>query len=116
MEGAGGIMVPLNEQCLMLDLMKRMGAAVLLVASTGLGTINHTLLSLEQLRRHGLEVFGIVLNGPKDPGNRAAIEHFGGAEVIAELEPLSLINEHTLVEAFERNFGERDNDTSQGVS
>ncbi len=103
-EGAGGVMVPLNEKYLMLDLMKKLGIPVLLVARTELGTINHTLLSLEQLRRHGLEIFGVVLNGPKNQSNREAIEHFGQVKVIAEIEPMDVFNSETLRYAFSQCF------------
>ena len=104
-EGAGGIMVPLNDQHTMLDLMKRLGFPVLLVARSTLGTINHTLLSLEQMRRHGLEVVGVVLNGLLNPGNREAIEHFGQVAVIAEIEPLEKIDSQVLTGVFARCFG-----------
>ena len=55
-EGAGGLLVPLNRDCLMIDLIARLGLPVVLVGLSGLGTINHTLLSLEALRRRGLPV------------------------------------------------------------
>ncbi|MBN1257422.1 MAG: dethiobiotin synthase [Planctomycetes bacterium] len=61
-EGAGGVMVPLDESQTMLDLMKVLGYPVLLVAHVGLGTINHALLSLEILRQASLEVLGVVFN------------------------------------------------------
>ncbi len=104
-EGAGGIMVPLNKTHLMLDLMKKLDIPILLVARTELGTINHTLLSLEQLRRHGLEIFGVILDGPKNQSNREAIEHFGKVKVIAEIEPMDTINAETLQHAFRQYFG-----------
>ena len=103
-EGAGGIMVPLNDHQLMLDLMIKLDIPVLLVASSLLGTINHTLLSLEQLRRHGLDVLGVVLNGPLNPDNWEAIEHHGQISVWAEIEPLPAINRETLVQCFNRVF------------
>jgi len=87
-EGAGGVMVPLNEKHLMTDLMKKLGAPVLLVARSSLGTINHTLLSLEQLRREGIEVMGAIINGPRNQENREAIEHYGMVKVLAEIEPV----------------------------
>ena len=87
-EGAGGVLVPLNDQDLMVDLMKRLDLPVLLVACSGLGTINHTLLSLEALRSRGLEPAGVILNGPPNPGNRTAIEKFGKVTVVAELPDL----------------------------
>jgi dethiobiotin synthetase len=63
-EGAGGLYVPLNEQRSyhFLDLMKQSGLPVVLVARTALGTINHTLLSLEALKRNGIPIAGIVFN------------------------------------------------------
>lgn len=61
-EGAGGILVPLNERETMLDLMQALALPVLLVARPGLGTINHTLLSLRELDRAGLQVAGVVFN------------------------------------------------------
>jgi len=85
-EGAGGVMVPLNERDLMTDLMKILGVPVLLVARSSLGTVNHTLLSLEQLRREGIEVMGVIINGPRNQENRKAIEHYGRIKVLAEIE------------------------------
>ena len=104
-EGAGGIMVPLNERHLMLDLMKKLQLPVLLVAESGLGTINHTLLSLELLKNHSVQVFGVVMNGPRNPENRKAIEHFGNTRVCAEIEPLEPIDKETLENTFWRCFG-----------
>jgi dethiobiotin synthetase len=104
-EGAGGLMVPLNERHFMLDLIKRLDLPVLLVARSTLGTINHTLLSLEQLRRSRVEILGVVLNGPLDAGNRKAIEFYGRVEVCAEMEPLMEINPESLGLAFTRIFG-----------
>ena len=91
-EGAGGVMVPLNADYLMIDLMKQLGIPVLVVARSTLGTINHTLLTLSVLRTVGIQVFGVVLNGKKNQVNRAAIEHYGKIPVVAEIEPLSIIN------------------------
>jgi dethiobiotin synthase len=103
-EGVGGIMVPLNERHFVLDLMKKLKVPVLLVASSELGTINHTLLSLEQLRRHHLDVFGVVMNGPANPSNRRAIEDYGKVTVCAEIEPLPNIDRETLLSVFQKRF------------
>ncbi|MFO1057837.1 MAG: dethiobiotin synthase [Dongiaceae bacterium] len=84
-EGAGGVLVPLDGERLMVDLMARLGLPVLLVARSTLGTINHSLLSLEALRARGLAVAGIVMSGPRNPGNRAALEQHGRVRVLAEL-------------------------------
>lgn len=89
-EGAGGILVPLNEKETMLDLMIRLQLPVLLVARAGLGTLNHTLLSLGVLRGAGLPVLGVVLNqvtpgrwGRIEADNRLTIERLGGVKVLA---------------------------------
>ena len=103
-EGAGGIMVPLNEHDLMLDLMKKLQLPILLVAESGLGTINHTLLSLDLLKKHSLPVLGVVMNGPLNPDNRKAIEHYGNTRVCAEIEPLERIDAMTLKNVFRRCF------------
>ncbi len=79
-EGAGGVLVPLNGRHTQLDLMRRLGYPVLLVARPGLGTINHTLLSLRALREAGLTVRGVVFN-PTAPGRRGIIERDNVATV-----------------------------------
>jgi dethiobiotin synthetase len=70
---------------------------VLLVARSTLGTINHTLLSIEALRRRGLPLAGVVLNGPETPHNRAAIERYGEVNVIAEIPWLPEVTRTTLL-------------------
>lgn len=93
-EGAGGLLVPLDDDgFLMSDLIAALELPSLVVAHAGLGTINHTLLTLEALRRRELPVAGIVLNGPRNPENRLAIECLGGVPVIAEIENVSLTPE-----------------------
>ncbi len=61
-EGAGGLMVPLGPRQTMVDLIELLKIPVLLVARLGLGTLNHTLLSLDYLQRRGIPVVGVVLN------------------------------------------------------
>jgi dethiobiotin synthetase len=102
-EGAGGVMVPLNHRHFMIDLMARLRLPVLLVARSSLGTINHTLLSLEQLRRNGLEVFGVVMNGTKNETNRRAIEYYGRVKV-SEVDVIREMTPRGLSEAFIRYF------------
>lgn len=95
-EGAGGIMVPLNETALTVDFMERLGLPALVVARSGLGTINHTLMTLDILRRRRIPILGVVLNGQKNPANRQAIEHFGGISVLAEIQPLFAVTASVL--------------------
>jgi dethiobiotin synthetase len=84
-EGAGGVLVPLNDRELMIDLMQALALPVLLVARAALGTINHTLLTLEALRSRSLSIAGIVMTGEANAANRAAIEHYGNVRVIGEM-------------------------------
>src|SRR5262249_28398609 len=84
-EGAGGLLVPLNGREFMIDLMAKLALPVVLVARSTLGTINHTLLSLLALRSRELPIAGVVLNGPPNAGNRVSIERFGQVRVLAEL-------------------------------
>ena len=88
-EGAGGLLVPINDLTFMADLIERLGLPLVLVARTGLGTINHTLLSVTEIRRRKLPFEGVILVGPPHPDNKDAIEHFGGVPVVAQLPPLA---------------------------
>jgi len=82
-EGAGGVLVPLNGKKTMLDLMKMLDLPVILVARPGLGTINHTLLSINKLRGAGLEVKGVIFNETQ-PGRPGFIEK-DNVKTIAQL-------------------------------
>lgn len=84
-EGAGGVLVPLNENELMVDLMKSLNLPIIVISRSGLGTINHTCLTLEMLRHKGLEVFGVIMNGEPNLENKKAIEHYGMIKVLAEI-------------------------------
>ncbi|VGO22059.1 dethiobiotin synthase [Pontiella sulfatireligans] len=83
-EGAGGIIVPLNRRETMLDLMQALKLPIIIAARPGLGTINHTLLTIRTLRSDGLDILGVVFvaSTPDEPGiieddNAATIEQFG---------------------------------------
>jgi dethiobiotin synthetase len=84
-EGAGGVLVPLNAQTLMIDLFAYWKRPVVVVASSGLGTINHTLLTLEALRQRSLVVLGVVLNGHPNAENAEAIRTYGQTEILGEI-------------------------------
>jgi dethiobiotin synthetase len=103
-EGAGGLMVPLNKRHLVADLIKHLKLPVLVVAKSGLGTINHSLLTLEQLRRQEIPILGMILNGPKNPVSKQAIQEYGNVEVIAEVERLEKISPTTLKQTFDNLF------------
>jgi dethiobiotin synthase len=95
-EGAGGVLVPINEAELMIDLMTRLALPVVVVARSTLGTINHTLLTLEALQARRLRVAGVVMVGVPDAENRVAIESYGRTRVLGELPLLSPLASATL--------------------
>lgn len=72
-EGAGGLMVPLNERDLLIDLMVALGLPVVLVVGHYLGAINHAILSVEALRGRGLEILGLVFSGDNYNDNEEII-------------------------------------------
>jgi dethiobiotin synthetase len=96
-EGAGGLMVPLTDDALVIDLAHDLELPIILVARSTLGTINHTLLSIEAIRRRGIPLAGVVINGPETPHNRVAIERYSKAEIIAEIPWLDTITRSTLI-------------------
>ncbi len=77
-EGAGGLMVPLNNNFLMLDFIKQFNAEVILVSQNYLGSISHTLLSIEALKTRNIQVKGIVFNGEKNESSENYILTYSG--------------------------------------
>jgi dethiobiotin synthetase len=73
-EGAGGVYVPINQQDSMLDLIKYFNFPVIIVSRGTLGTINHTLLTIEALRKQQVLIHGLVFNGELNPANQKTIE------------------------------------------
>ncbi|MFN5161893.1 MAG: dethiobiotin synthase [Cyanobacteriota bacterium] len=95
-ETAGGLLVPLRRDWLQIEQVARWQVPVLLVARSGLGTLNHTLLSLEALRQRRIPVLGLVLNGPPHPDNPRTLEQIGGVPVLAELPRLDPLDATSL--------------------
>ena len=106
-EGIGGLLVPLTaDGYLLADLLREMALPCLLVASSTLGTINHTLLTLEAMRSRDLKLVGVVLNGPPNHENRLAIEAFGGVQIISEIEPIEPVSSNSVLQT-SRGFDRR---------
>lgn len=82
-EGAGGVLVPLNAEELLVDLISHIKAPVILVARPDLGTINHTLLSIEALRARNIPVLGVIMNRPCTPGVAKSIHVHGKIPILA---------------------------------
>lgn len=95
-EPAGGLMVPLVDHWTQLDWIAREGAPVVLVARSGLGTLNHTLLSLAALASRSVEVRGLVLCGEPHPSNRDTLQAFSATTLIVELPALSPLSTASL--------------------
>jgi dethiobiotin synthetase len=103
-EGAGGVLVPINDTQSMRDVMRQLALPVIVAARSSLGTINHTLLTLAALRSSRLNVAGVVLNGDLHSDNREAIERYGHTRVIGEIPRLGRIDRATLIEIFTKHF------------
>jgi len=99
-EGIGGILVPLTDSgYLMAELTRRLKLPCVLVARSTLGTINHTLLSIESLRRRKIPLLGVFINGPKNRDNRNAIERFGDVPVLGEIERIATLTTSSIAAA-----------------
>ena len=103
-EGAGGALVPLNDKENMSDLMKKLKAPVIIVARSGLGTLNHTFLTLFALRAKKIPLLGVIMVGPFHKDNKRDIEKQGKIPVLLELPWLKKLSRQTLCSYFDRSF------------
>ena len=101
-ETAGGLLVPITRKLIQIDLIKKWNLPVLLIARSGLGTINHTLLSIEALRRREIRLIGVILNGPPHKDNPKTIEEIGLTKVLGIIPPLKKIDSESLSEEWHR--------------
>jgi dethiobiotin synthetase len=109
-EGAGGLMVPLDRSTLYIDVFARWGVPVVLCARTSLGTINHSLLSVEALRRRNIALLGIAFIGEANPESEQAICEIGRVKRLGRLPLISPLNRASLREAFAASFTASDFD------
>ncbi len=91
-EGAGGLLVPLNDQDFVIDIAVALNAPVILVANLYLGSINHTLLTIDYLKRNNIEVKGLIFNGESNPESERIIEKHSGYKVLLRLPKLGLVS------------------------
>ena len=84
-EGAGGLMVPLNEKEMMVDLIPHLKAEIILVCNIYLGSINHSLLSLELIRSRQYSLRGIIFNGPSVPSTKEVIMKHAETECLLHI-------------------------------
>ncbi len=103
-EGAGGLLVPLTRRALFIDVFARWKAPVVLCARTSLGTLNHTLLSLEALQRREIPVLGVALCGEAHPDNERTLRELGGVPILGRLARLDPLTPRSLEAAFTAAF------------
>lgn len=103
-EGAGGVLVPIVGQTTFGDLFARWQRPVVLVARTALGTINHSLLSIEALRARGVPLLGVAFIGDSVPDSEETIVRLGNTRRLGRLPRLETLDPATLAEAFATHF------------
>jgi dethiobiotin synthetase len=107
-EGAGGLMVPLGRSKLYVDIFARWRLPVVLCARTALGTINHSLLSIEALRNRGIDILGIAFVGDENVDTENSICRIGQIRRLGRLPWLCPLSADTLQTAFEASFSRDD--------
>jgi dethiobiotin synthetase len=103
-EGAGGLLVPLTRKVAYIDVMARWRAPVVLCARTTLGTINHSLLSIEALRTRGIPLLGVVFIGDESAESERIIVEMGHARRLGRLPYLPQLTGDMLRAAFALHF------------
>jgi dethiobiotin synthetase len=98
-EGAGGLMVPLNNKFLMIDLIKQLNAEVVLVTQNYLGSINHTLLSIYVLKQEGIPIKGIIFNGIKDIYSKDFILEHSQLRLLGHIPEYNILDKKAVIEA-----------------
>jgi dethiobiotin synthetase len=107
-EGAGGLMVPLTRTTLYIDVFARWGLPLILCARTSLGTINHTLLSVEAIRARNIPLLGVAFIGAENKESEGIIIEKSGVKRLGRLPHLDPLNRDTLAAAFSANFNIED--------
>ena len=95
-ETAGGLMVPITRNFLQIDQIKKWDIPVILVCKSGLGTLNHTLLSIEALKKRNIKILGLVINGEKHLDNPKTLTEFSNLPIIAEFPYIHKIDSNNL--------------------
>jgi dethiobiotin synthetase len=103
-EGAGGLLVPLDRRTLLVDVFARWGAPVVLCARTRLGTINHTLLSIEALRSRSVPILGIAFIGDEMADTQQTICAFAKTRMLGRLPRLDPLTSQSLAVAMRASF------------
>ena len=95
-EGAGGLMVPLNDQEMIVDLISHFDAETVLVSQNYLGSINHTILSVELLKARGIKIAGLIFNGDTVPATEEVILDYTGVPCLGRIEQIEILNKEVI--------------------
>ncbi|HEY4266257.1 MAG TPA: dethiobiotin synthase [Micropepsaceae bacterium] len=114
-EGAGGVLVPITRDVLQTALFSRWRAPTIVVARTALGTINHTLLTLEALKSRAVDVLGVIFVGDAMPDTEGTIAEMGAVKRLGRLPRLPLLDARSLREAFAAHFSRSDFEEAYGT-
>jgi dethiobiotin synthetase len=107
-EGAGGLLVPITRRKLQIDVFADWRLPLILCARTALGTINHTLLSIEALHSRRMPLHGLIFIGDDNPDNMRTIVEFSGCRMLGHVPRLDRIDRGALLDVFARGFRRED--------
>jgi dethiobiotin synthetase len=102
-EGAGGLMVPLNDKDLIIDLIQHLDIEVVLVSQNYLGSINHTILSIDALKNRGISVLGIIFNGSQNVETEQYVLNYSGLKCLGRIQQHQSINK-VIVLSYKHKF------------
>ncbi|HNP20248.1 MAG TPA: dethiobiotin synthase [Fulvivirga sp.] len=108
-EGAGGCMVPINNHEFMIDLVPKFGAEIILVSNLYLGSINHTILTLELIKQRGYTLKAIIFNGPSNSATEDIIMKNTSAPCLIKIPQMDQVNQksiYTLSQNIKKNWNE----------
>jgi dethiobiotin synthetase len=103
-EIAGGVLVPINDDLLQIDLIKMWGLPVFIAARSTLGTINHSLLTVEALRNRDIEIAGVVMIGDINEENEKAVEKYGAVNILGRIPLVQELSKKSLTQVYDDNF------------
>ena len=107
-EGVGGILVPLNKKDLLINLIKKFKLPVIVVSKSILVTINHTLMTLEILKKNKINIFGVILNKVKNKKecdeNAKSIEKFGNIKVLGQISSINRVTRKKIEALSKKKF------------
>lgn len=101
-EGAGGLMVPLSDNCLIKDLIKELQLSVIVVSKNYLGSINHTLLTIEVLKQYNIPIAGIIFNGVPNPESESYILKYSGVSLFGNIPKADIVSKGFVIQQAER--------------